>query len=130
MIATSRVPSRTPNLVTEVERKGGQWLTLDVDDPQCGQVIESLEAAGQHVDVLVNNAGFSTHAAVEQFADDEVRALMESLYFGPCRLVRAAVPNMRKRRFGVVVNVSSGAGLEGRESMGAYAPAKAALDSE
>lgn len=37
---------------------------------------------------------------------------------------------MRKRRFGIVVNTSSGAGLEGRESMGAYAPTKAAMDGE
>lgn len=57
-----------------------------------------------------------------------MRKQMESLYFGPCRLIRAVVPGMRERRFGVVVNMSSGAGLEGRESMGAYAPAKAALD--
>lgn len=59
-----------------------------------------------------------------------MRKQMESLYFGPCRLIRAVVPGMRERRFGVVVNMSSGAGLEGRESMGAYAPAKAALDGK
>ncbi|KFY92081.1 hypothetical protein V500_04326 [Pseudogymnoascus sp. VKM F-4518 (FW-2643)] len=51
------------------------------------------------------------------------------MYFGPSKLIREAVAHMRKRRFGIVVNMSSGAGLEGRESMGAYAPAKAALDS-
>ena len=128
LIATSRNPSRTPDLVAEVESKDGKWLKLDVDDNNCGQVIEDLEASGQYVDVLVNNAGSSIHACVEQFTEDEVRRQMESLYFGPSRLIRAAVPHMRKRRFGVVVNMSSGAGLEGRESMGAYAPAKAALD--
>ncbi|KAK9323708.1 hypothetical protein V1517DRAFT_89318 [Lipomyces orientalis] len=128
VIATSRNPSRTPDLVAEVESKGGKWLKLDVDDPNCPQVIADLEASGQQVDVLVNNAGFSVLACVEQFTEEEVRSQMESLYFGPFRLIRAAVPYMRMRRFGIVVNMSSGAGLEGRESMGAYAAAKAALD--
>ena len=130
VIATSRNPSRTPDLVTEVESKGGKWLKLDVDDLNCGQIIEHLESSGQQVDVLVNNAGFSIHACVEQFTEEEVRRQMESMYFGPCRLIRTVVPHMRKRRFGIVVNMSSGAGLEGRESMGGYAPAKAALDGE
>lgn len=55
---------------------------------------------------------------------------MELLYFGPYRLIRAVLPYVRKRRFGVIVNISSGAGLEGRESMGVYAAAKAALDGK
>ncbi|KAI4160525.1 MAG: hypothetical protein LQ342_005632 [Letrouitia transgressa] len=130
LIATSRSPSRTPDLVAEVEAKGGRWLQLNVDDANSAHVIDELEAAGgnNRIDVLVNNAGFSKYACVEQFAEDEVRAQMETLYFGPYRLIRAVVPRMRARRFGVVVNMSSGAGLEGRESMGAYAAAKAALD--
>ena len=130
LIATSRNPSRTPDLVSEITKAGGRWLTLDVDDPASVSVIEDLENRGTHVDVLVNNAGFSKHTCVEAFTEEEVRAQMESMYFGPCRLIRAVVPRMRERRFGVVVNMSSGAGLEGRESMGAYAPAKAALDGQ
>ncbi|KFZ03796.1 hypothetical protein V502_10652, partial [Pseudogymnoascus sp. VKM F-4520 (FW-2644)] len=129
VIATSRNPSRTPELVAEVENKGGKWLKLDVEDPNCAHVIKDLEASGQQIDVLVNNAGSSIHACVEQFTEDEVRRQMELLYFGPARLIREAVALMRKRRFGIVVNMSSGAGIEGRESMGAYAPGKAALDS-
>jgi NAD(P)-dependent dehydrogenase (short-subunit alcohol dehydrogenase family) len=38
------------------------------------------------------------------------------------------VPRMRERRFGMIVNISSGAALDGRDSMGGYAAAKAALD--
>ncbi|OBT64783.1 hypothetical protein VE03_06478 [Pseudogymnoascus sp. 23342-1-I1] len=129
VIATSRNPSRTPELVAEVERKGGKWLKLDAEDPNCADVIKDLESSGQQIDVLVNNAGSSIHACVEQFTEEEVRRQMESMYFGPARLIREAVAHMRIRRFGIVVNMSSGAGLEGRETMGAYAPAKAALDS-
>jgi NAD(P)-dependent dehydrogenase (short-subunit alcohol dehydrogenase family) len=129
VIATSRDPSRTPDLVAEVEAHGGRWVQLDVDSPNCGAVIEKLEAEGVAIDVLVNNAGWSIHGPAEALPEDEVRAQMETLYFGPYRLIRAAVPHMRKRRSGIVVNISSGAALEGRPSMGAYAAAKAALDS-
>ncbi|KAI0380380.1 putative short-chain oxidoreductase [Hypomontagnella monticulosa] len=128
VIATSRNPSRTPNLVTEVESKGGKWIKLDVDDRTSGSVIEDLEKSGIEIDVLVNNAGYSIFAPVETATEEELRAHMESMYFGPLRLIRAVLPHMRKRRYGVIVNMSSGASLEGRDTMGPYAGAKAGLD--
>jgi short-subunit dehydrogenase len=129
LIATSRNPSRTPELVAEVEGKGGKWLQLDVEDPNSAQVIESLETSDQPIDVLVNNAGFSIYAPIETCTEDEARRQMETMYFAPLRLMKAVLPHMRKRRFGIIANMSSGAALEGRESMGAYAPAKSATDS-
>lgn len=128
MIATSRNPSKTPELVAEVERNGGKWLQLDVDDRDSGRVVEELEKAGTTIDVLVNNAGYSIFAPIEASTEDEVRAQMESMYFGPLRLIRAVLPHLRARRFGVIVNMSSGAALEGRDTMGPYAGAKAGLD--
>ncbi|KAJ4397388.1 hypothetical protein N0V93_001614 [Gnomoniopsis smithogilvyi] len=131
IIATSRNPSRTPDLVTEITThptSPGKWLPLDLDKPTCGSIIADLEAQGVVVDVLVNNAGWSVHAPVEHFTEEEVRAQFETVFFGPYRLTRAAVAGMRRRRFGVVVNVSSGASLEGRDSMGVYAASKAAFD--
>ncbi|KAK4182846.1 hypothetical protein QBC35DRAFT_395168 [Podospora australis] len=133
LIATSRNPSKNPNLVAEIESFSsparGRWLPLDVDHPTAGpDLIDSLENAGTHIDVLVNNAGFSIHSPAETLTDGELREMMETLYFGPTRLIRAVLPYMRARNNGVVVNISSGAGLEGRETMGGYAAAKAALD--
>lgn len=129
VLATSRQPSRTPDLVSEITQNGGEWHTLDVDSPTAAsELVSKLESAGHKIDVLVNNAGYAILGAVEQFSDEELRAQMETVYFGPSRLIKSVVPGMRERRFGVVVNVSSGAGLEGRESMGAYAAAKAAMD--
>ncbi|KAJ5960501.1 uncharacterized protein N7479_007651 [Penicillium vulpinum] len=129
VIATSRQPSRTPELVSEITQNGGEWHALDVDSPTAAsELLSKLESAGHKIDVLVNNAGNAILGAVEQFSDEELRGQMETVYFGPGRLIRAIMPGMRERRFGIVVNVSSGAGLEGRERMGAYAAAKAAMD--
>lgn len=128
VIATSRNPSHTPELVDEIKAKGGEWLQLDVDSCDSPKVIDNLEHSGHEIDVLVNNAGYSIHSPVETCSEDEIRAQMESMYFGPVRLIRAILPYMRKRRFGVIANISSGASLEGRETMGPYAGAKGGLD--
>ncbi|KAI0889522.1 putative short-chain oxidoreductase [Annulohypoxylon maeteangense] len=128
VIATSRNPSRTPNLVVEVESNGGRWLKLDVDDRNSGDIIEELEMSGVEIDVLVNNAGFSIFSPVETSTEEEIRGQMESMYFGPLRLIRAVLPRMRKRRYGVIANFSTGGSLEGRDTMGPYAGAKAGLD--
>jgi short-subunit dehydrogenase len=129
VIATSRQPSRTPNLVAEVEANGGEWHALDVNDlSAAGTLVDKLEASGHNIDVLVNNAGYILFGAVEQISDEERRQMMETIYFGPSRLIQAFVPRMRERRFGMIVNISSGAALDGRDSMGGYAAAKAALD--
>ena len=71
VIATSRNPSRTPELVAEVERNGGKWLPLDVTTQDSGKLVEELEQRGVHIDVLVNNAGGSIHGVVEQLSDEE-----------------------------------------------------------
>ncbi|KAL2841008.1 putative short-chain oxidoreductase [Aspergillus pseudoustus] len=129
VIATSRNPSRNPELVAEIESKGGKWIQLDLDSPHSGDVITELERDGHNIDVLVNNAGYSIYAPVETFTEAEVRAQMETMYFGPLRLIRAVLPHMRQRKSGVIVNMSSGASLDGTPTMGVYAGAKAGLDA-
>ena len=129
VIATSRNPDKTPELVAEVERRGGRWLQLDVSSPHCGSIVGDLEKdSATAVDVLVNNAGFNVFSVVESAADADVRSMMETMYLGPLRLIQAVLPGMRRRGFGVVANFSSGASLEGNPSMGVYAGIKAALD--
>jgi NADP-dependent 3-hydroxy acid dehydrogenase YdfG len=128
VIATSRNPSRTPELIAEVESKGGKWVKLDVDSRDSGKVITELEARGDNIDVLVNNAGYSIYAPIETVEEDEVRSQMETIFFGPLRLIQAVLPYMRQRKSGVIVNMSSGASLDGIPTMGIYAGAKAGVD--
>ncbi|KAI1333812.1 hypothetical protein F5Y15DRAFT_323213 [Xylariaceae sp. FL0016] len=128
VIATSRIGSRTPELVVEITGRGGRWLTLDYTDANCGQVVENLEAEGTKIDVLVNCAGIARSGPIECFSEAEVRNLMETNFYGPFRLIKAMAPYMRRRRSGAIVNISSGAGMEARNTLGMYGASKAALD--
>ena len=87
-------------------------LRLDVTDH--GQVVAVVSAANERfgaVDVLVNNAGHGFRAAVEEAAADEVDELFATNFFGPVNLIKQVLPQMRARRSGTIVNVSSiGAG--------------------
>ncbi|KAI0160166.1 hypothetical protein GGR57DRAFT_490457 [Xylariaceae sp. FL1272] len=129
VIATSRNPGRTPQLVQEITDRGGKWLQLDLNDPNIGRVIENLETSGTRIDVLVNSAGAAIVGPLESFNEDEIRRQMEICFFGPYRLMRAVAPFMRKRRSGLIINISSGAGMEARESLGGYGASKAAMDA-
>ncbi|RAL17392.1 SDR family oxidoreductase [Aspergillus homomorphus CBS 101889] len=129
VIATSRNPSRTPELVADIESRGGRWVQLDVTSHDSSDVVARLEREGDHIDVLVNNAGYSIYAPIETVEEKEVRAQMDTMFFGPLRLIQAVLPHMRQRKSGVIVNMSSGAALDGIPTMGVYAGAKAGLDA-
>ncbi|KAI0837860.1 putative short-chain oxidoreductase [Hypoxylon sp. FL0890] len=68
VIATSCNPSRAPELVAEVQSKGGRWLKLDVDDHNSADVIEGLE-----------KEGYSIFSPVEIATEEEIRGQMESI---------------------------------------------------
>ncbi|KAI1259671.1 NAD(P)-binding protein [Xylariaceae sp. FL1019] len=129
VIATSRNPGRTPELVQEITDRGGKWLQLDLNDQNIGKMVEDLETSGTPIDVLVNSAGSAIVGPLESFSEDEIRRQMEICFFGPYRLMRAVAPFMRKRRSGLIVNISSGAGMEARESLGGYGASKSAMDA-
>ena len=114
--------------VHEAAKKAGvkiETVLLDVTDPaRCRQVIDELEPWG-----IVNNAGYGITAAVEDVDDDEARALLETMVIAPMRLARLALPHMRRRREGRIVNVSSIYGLTTTPLTGWYQAAKHALEA-
>jgi len=105
-------------------------LSLDVTDHAQGR--EVVRAAQEHfgtIDVLVNNAGHSYRAAVEEAAEDQVQELFATNFFGPAALIRAVLPGMRERRSGTIVNISSIGARRFPIGSGYYAASKAALEA-
>ncbi|XKH57808.1 SDR family NAD(P)-dependent oxidoreductase [Citricoccus nitrophenolicus] len=104
-------------------------LPLDVTDPDSRQVaIASAENRFGGIDVLVNNAGYGYTAAVEEGEEAAVERLFATNFFGPAALIMAALPGMRRRASGTIVNVSSVGARFPIPGGGWYSAAKAALE--
>jgi NAD(P)-dependent dehydrogenase (short-subunit alcohol dehydrogenase family) len=100
-------------------------VKLDVTDPADAQaaVQAAVERFGR-VDVLVNNAGNFYAGFFEEITPGDFRAQVETTLFGPINVTRAVLPVLRAQRSGVVVAISSTAGIVGQEFCTAYAAAK------
>jgi NAD(P)-dependent dehydrogenase (short-subunit alcohol dehydrogenase family) len=114
----------------ECEEAGGRAaaLTCDVTEPDAGERIS--QAASKNfgpVDVLVNNAGTSKWRDLDDVPDEDWQAAWDINVMACMRTMRALVPDMRKRGWGRVVNVSSTAGKRPSKFMPEYSVAKAAL---
>ena len=79
------------------------------------------------VDVLVNNAGFSTRTVITRLTDDEWDRSLAVNLTGPMYLIRELVPGMKQAGWGRIVNVTSGAGMHGMPGFSAYAAAKGGI---
>ena len=104
-------------------------VALDVTDPS--SVSAAVQAAMDRfgrLDVLVNNAGNFHAGFFEELTPDEFRGQIETTFFGPVNVTRAVLPVMRRQRSGLVVTISSTAGITGGEFLTAYAASKFAVE--
>jgi NAD(P)-dependent dehydrogenase (short-subunit alcohol dehydrogenase family) len=130
IVVSGRRQDRLLELVAEIETKGGQALAVPTDVAYQAQVESLIEAAVKHfgrVDVLVNNAGVAIASRFEDLPLEDFRRLMDVNFWGAVYACRAAVPQMRKQRGGVILNVSSIFGKRGMPFETAYCASKFAL---
>ena len=123
VVATGRSPEKVANAVGESEDLLA--LKLDVTDPAAAAA--ALQAAVDRfgrIDVLVNNAGNFYAGFFEEITPADFRTQIETTLFGPMNVTRAALPFMRAQRSGLVVTISSTAGITGGEFLTAYAASK------
>ncbi len=104
-------------------------LMMDVNNPEqiktaINQTIEQLGT----IDVLVNNAGYGTIGALEEFTMDEIREQMETNFFGAVAITKQVLPHMRQKGSGSIVQISSASGFKAMAGFGNYNASKFALE--
>jgi len=130
--ATMRNPPASPALA---ETAGREKLAItvsamDVDiDESVETAIAAIQAQHGAVDVLVNNAGIESFGSVEELAIEDFRAVMETNYFGALRCIKAVVRQMRERRSGTIISISSVAGILSQPPLTPYCASKWALEA-
>lgn len=113
--------------VAELRARGVTPVVLDVSDDVAVERGVAQVLAGGPLDALINNAGIYLQATVEETSDAQAYRMFETNVFGPLRLIRAVLPSMRENGRGVVVNISSTAGIAAFPRLGLYAASKFAL---
>jgi NAD(P)-dependent dehydrogenase (short-subunit alcohol dehydrogenase family) len=130
--ATMRNPSRSPELAETCNREKLpiKISVMDVDsDASVKTAIAEIQKDAGHIDVLVNNAGVERHGSIEELPLADFRAVMETNYFGALRCIQALVPDMRQRKSGCIINVTSVAGRITSSPLGPYSASKFALEA-
>jgi NAD(P)-dependent dehydrogenase (short-subunit alcohol dehydrogenase family) len=128
VVATFRKAEQA-SAFTQQHKGEGIGLVMDVTSHQ--QVRAALqETLLQYgtIDVLVNNAGYGTVGAIEEFTMEEIRQQMETNFFGMAALTREVLPLMRQKRSGHIIQMSSVAGFRALGGFGVYNASKFALE--
>ena len=127
-VVTARDPVSLGDLAA-ANAQASLALPLDVTDrQQRDHAVTEAERRFGRIDVLVNNAGYAYYAAAEEGDDARIREMFETNFFGLVAMTQRALPGMRARREGHVVNISSVGGLVANPAAAFYAATKFAVE--
>jgi NAD(P)-dependent dehydrogenase (short-subunit alcohol dehydrogenase family) len=105
-------------------------LALDVtNSEQVQRVVQQAYAHFGRLNVLVNNAGASLLATTEEASDEQILGLFNANYVGMVRVLRAALPFLRKQGSGHILGISSGLGITTLPLLGFYCATKWAVEA-
>lgn len=129
VIATVRDPRALDDLAVE---KGSRLHVevLDVRDRGCvHRAVEAGVAALGRLDVVVNNAGYGLVGAIEEIAEHDARAIVDTNLFGAVWLTQAALPHLRRQGSGDIVQISTVGAVGSMPTFGMYNASKSALEA-
>jgi NAD(P)-dependent dehydrogenase (short-subunit alcohol dehydrogenase family) len=127
VVATGRDPGKVVAAVGEHDALLA--VKLDVTQPGDARIaVEAAVAKFGRIDIVVNNAGNFFAGFFEELSAEQVRQQIDTLLFGPMNVTRAVLPVMRKQRSGLLMTISSTAGISGGMFCSAYAAAKFGIE--
>lgn len=107
-----------------------ETLELDVrDDASLNACVSEIEHRVGPVDILVNNAGIAIGAAIEEISIADLLKVYDTNVFGLLRVTQRVLPEMRRRRRGRIINMSSIAGKVAAPILGPYSSSKHAVEA-
>jgi NAD(P)-dependent dehydrogenase (short-subunit alcohol dehydrogenase family) len=127
VVATGRSTKAVARAVGEAEQLLVAKLDVTRPDDAKSAVAAAVERFGG-IDVLVNNAGNFYAGFFEELPAEDFRAQVETNLFGPINVTRAVLPIMRARRQGLIITMSSLAGISGQPFVSAYSATKFGLE--
>lgn len=128
VVATARDTSKLTALAAQAPDR---VLTLELDVTKPASAKAAVAAAVSRfgrIDVVINNAGYGIVGAVEETPESELRAQMETNFFGAVNVIQAALPQLRGQQGGAIVNISSMGGIMSFAGFGAYSASKFAME--
>ena len=128
LVATARAPEDLRDLVSQYGDRV-RAVALDVTNPAAAHAaVAAATSAFGRLDVVVNNAGYANINSIEDVADDDFHAQVDTNFFGVVNVTRAALPVLRAQRDGHVIQISSIGGRLGTPGLAAYQSAKFAVE--
>jgi short-subunit dehydrogenase len=129
--ATMRDPTKN-DTIKEIANKENlplEVLPLDVDnDDSVRNTINKIFDEKKKIDILVNNAGYGLFGAIENISIQEAKKQFETNFFGAMRTIKEVLPSMREQKNGIIINVTSIAGIVGIPAECIYVSTKFALE--
>src|SRR5690554_1064199 len=119
---TSRNPQQYPESKVKL-------VALEVTDVgSIRKAVEQVIEIEGKIDVLINNAGAGITGALEEIPSEEIKRNFDTNLFGPIEIIKAVLPQMRKQKSGLVINITSIAGYMGLPYRSVYSASKGALE--
>ena len=125
--------ARTLDSIADLKERFGDAvvpLALDVSHPdQAQQAVEQAHSHFGRLDVVINNAAYPLVGTIEEASEEDIRAQLETNFYGTLRVIKAVLPILRKQGSGHIIGVSSTLGIIAMPIIGYYSVSKWAIES-